>query len=47
VSAPRWFGVSDHTELGTTIEVETPKASVGGAVVQMPHWDPNKEIPKG
>jgi aminomethyltransferase len=37
----------EHTELGTTIEVETPKASVGGAVVQMPHWDPNKEIPKG
>jgi glycine cleavage system aminomethyltransferase T len=37
----------EHTELGTTIEIETPAARVGGRVVQMPHWDPNKEIPKG
>jgi aminomethyltransferase len=37
----------DHTDLGTTLEVETPKARVGVTVVQMPHWDPTKEIPKG
>jgi aminomethyltransferase len=37
----------EHTELGTSLEVETPTAKVGGTVVQMPHWDPTKEIPKG
>jgi glycine cleavage system aminomethyltransferase T len=37
----------EHTELGTTLEVETPKARVGATVVRMPHWDPNKDIPKG
>jgi aminomethyltransferase len=37
----------EHTELGTTLEVETPKGKVGATVVQMPHWDPTKEIPKG
>jgi aminomethyltransferase len=37
----------EHTELGTSLEVETPKETVGATVVQMPHWDPTKEIPKG
>jgi aminomethyltransferase len=37
----------EHTELGTKLEVETPKGKVGATVVQMPHWDPTKEIPKG
>ena len=36
-----------RTELGTSIEVETPKGKVSATVVQMPHWDPSKEIPKG
>jgi glycine cleavage system aminomethyltransferase T len=36
-----------HTELGTTLEVETPSAKVRATVVPMPHWDPTKEIPKG
>jgi aminomethyltransferase len=36
-----------HTELGTELEVETPSGKVGATVVQMPHWDPTKEIPKG
>jgi aminomethyltransferase len=35
------------TELGTPLEVETPRGKVGATVVQMPHWDPTKEIPKG
>src|SRR5262245_17986744 len=38
----------EHTELGTTLEVETPvSGKVKASVVQMPHWDPTKEIPKG
>ena len=37
----------EHTELGTSIEVQTPKANVAATVVPMPHWDPTKEIPKG
>jgi aminomethyltransferase len=37
----------EHTELGTSLEVETPTAKVGATVVQTPHWDPTKEIPKG
>jgi aminomethyltransferase len=37
----------EHTELGTTLEVETPKGKIGATVVQTPHWDPTKEIPKG
>jgi aminomethyltransferase len=37
----------EHTGLGMTLEVETPKAKVGATVVEMPHWDPTKEIPKG
>jgi glycine cleavage system aminomethyltransferase T len=37
----------EHTDLGTTLEVDTPKAKVAATVVQMPHWDPTKEIPKG
>jgi aminomethyltransferase len=37
----------EHTELGTALEVETPNGKVGATVVQMPHWDPTKEIPKG
>jgi glycine cleavage system aminomethyltransferase T len=36
----------EHTGLGTTLEVETPTAKVGAVVVEMPHWDPKKEIPK-
>jgi aminomethyltransferase len=36
------------TELGTELQVDTPKSGrVNGKVVPMPHWDPNKEIPKG
>jgi glycine cleavage system aminomethyltransferase T len=38
----------EHTELGTELQVDTPRSGrVGATVVQMPHWDPNKEIPKG
>ncbi len=37
----------EHTELGTSLEVDTPKGKVGATVVQTPHWDPTKEIPKG
>jgi aminomethyltransferase len=37
----------EHAELGTSLEVETPTAKVGARVVPMPHWDPEKEIPKG
>jgi hypothetical protein len=33
--------------LGTRLAVETPKGKVAATVVQMPHWDPTKEIPKG
>jgi hypothetical protein len=35
------------TELGTQLEVDTLTARVGARIVPMPHWDPNKEIPKG
>jgi glycine cleavage system aminomethyltransferase T len=36
------------TALGTELEVDTPKSGrVKATVVQMPHWDPNKDIPKG
>jgi aminomethyltransferase len=38
---------TEHADLGTTLQVETPTARVGATVVQMPHWDPNKKIPKG
>ena len=35
------------TELGTELEVDTPKSGrVRAVVVPMPHWDPKKEIPK-
>jgi glycine cleavage system aminomethyltransferase T len=37
----------EHTELGASLEVQTPKSKVAATVVQMPHWDPTKEIPKG
>jgi glycine cleavage system aminomethyltransferase T len=37
----------EHTELGTSLQVDTPKGTFGATVVQMPHWDPTKEIPKG
>jgi aminomethyltransferase len=38
----------EHTELGTSLEVETPvSGKVAATVVSMPHWDPTKEIPKG
>jgi aminomethyltransferase len=36
----------EHTELGTALEVDTPKGRRAAVVVPMPHWDPNKEIPK-
>jgi glycine cleavage system aminomethyltransferase T len=37
----------EHTELGNTVEVETPvSGKVKASVVQTPHWDPTKEIPK-
>jgi glycine cleavage system aminomethyltransferase T len=36
----------EHTGPGTTLDVETPSAKVGAVVVEMPHWDPKKEIPK-
>ncbi|MEX1046145.1 MAG: glycine cleavage T C-terminal barrel domain-containing protein [Actinomycetota bacterium] len=37
----------EFTELGTELEVDTPKSGrVGAVVVEMPHWDPTKEIPK-
>jgi glycine cleavage system aminomethyltransferase T len=36
-----------HAELGTELEVRTPVSDwVGATVVEMPHWDPKKEIPK-
>ena len=35
------------TELGTELEVDVPMGGrVKATVVQMPHWDPNKQIPK-
>jgi len=38
----------EHAELGTELQVETPKSgTVDATVVPMPHWDPKKEIPKG
>jgi glycine cleavage system aminomethyltransferase T len=38
----------EHTELGNTLQVETPvSGTVKATVVQTPHWDPTKEIPKG
>jgi glycine cleavage system aminomethyltransferase T len=37
----------EHAELGTELQVETPKSGkVAATVVPMPHWDPKKEIPK-
>jgi glycine cleavage system aminomethyltransferase T len=37
----------EHAELGTELETETPVSGrVGTTVVEMPHWDPKKEIPK-
>jgi aminomethyltransferase len=36
----------EHTELGTSLEVETPTGKVAATVVAIPHWDPTKEIPK-
>jgi len=37
----------EYTELGTELEVDTPKSGrVRAVVVPMPHWDPKKEIPK-
>jgi aminomethyltransferase len=37
----------EHSELGTELQVETPVSGrVRAAVVEMPHWDPKKEIPK-
>ena len=37
----------ERTELGTELQVDTPTSRVNAKVVEMPHWDPNKEIPKG
>ena len=37
----------EHAELGTELEVDTPRSGrVRAVVVPMPHWDPKKEIPK-
>jgi len=37
----------EHTELGTGLQVQTPvSGTVKATVVTMPHWDPNKDIPK-
>ena len=37
----------EFTDLGTELEVDTPKSGrVRAVVVPMPHWDPKKEIPK-
>jgi glycine cleavage system aminomethyltransferase T len=37
----------EFAELGTELETETPASGrVGATVVEMPHWDPKKEIPK-
>jgi aminomethyltransferase len=38
----------EFTDLGTELQVDTQKSGrVAAKVVQMPHWDPSKEIPKG
>lgn len=37
----------EHSELGTEYKVETPGGKVNAQAVQKPHWDPEKEIPKG
>ena len=36
----------EHTELGTSLQVETPKGTVGATVVQTPHWI-DEEDPEG
>jgi glycine cleavage system aminomethyltransferase T len=37
----------EFAELGSELEAETPVSGrVGATVVEMPHWDPKKEIPK-
>jgi aminomethyltransferase len=37
----------EYTELGTGLQVRTPvSGTVKATVVTMPHWDPNKDIPK-
>jgi len=36
----------EHAELGNALEVDVPSGRVAATVVQMPHWDPTKEIPK-
>ena len=36
----------EHAELGTALEVQTPKARVSAVVVPKPFYDPSKEIPK-
>jgi aminomethyltransferase len=37
----------EHTELGAGLQVQTPvSGTVKATVVTMPHWDPNKDIPK-
>lgn len=36
-----------YEALGTELEVETPHGRTSAVVVQMPFWDPKKEIPKG
>jgi glycine cleavage system aminomethyltransferase T len=38
---------TEFSELGTTLQVDTPRSGrVQATVVQMPHFDPTKEIPK-
>jgi aminomethyltransferase len=37
----------EHADIGTELQVDTPTSGrVGAKIVTMPHWDPNKEIPK-
>ena len=36
----------EHAEMGTALEVETPKERVSAVVVPKPFYDPSKEIPK-
>jgi glycine cleavage system aminomethyltransferase T len=38
----------EHTDQGTELQVDTPRSGrVKAIVVPMPHWDPQKDIPKG
>jgi aminomethyltransferase len=37
---------TEHSELGTELEVERPEGKVEATVVQKPFIDPKKETPK-